>query len=138
CSSDLDQEKISGFGGSLGTAFQLRDDLLDAFGDPGKVGKQPGGDLRAGKKTWLLIEGMRVEAVNGSSVLRDQLKFPVNDRDIAAMLLAIEKSGARSAAEKQVEMFENQAMEMLDAIEVPEERKKPLRELAEMLMARSY
>ncbi len=136
--SKVDQERIAGFGGSLGTAFQLRDDLLDAFGDPGKVGKQPGGDLRAGKKTWLLIEGMRIESANGTSLLRDQLKLPENERDIGAMLQTIEKSGARSAAEKEVEKFENEAMELLDAIDVARERKKPLRDLAGMLMARSY
>jgi geranylgeranyl diphosphate synthase type II len=37
------------FGLELGTSFQIHDDLLDAFGDPQKTGKQAGGDLIQGK-----------------------------------------------------------------------------------------
>jgi geranylgeranyl diphosphate synthase, type I len=38
----------------LGVAFQLRDDLLGAFGDPAETGKPSGDDLRDGKPTALL------------------------------------------------------------------------------------
>ena len=38
------------FGKNMGIAFQLKDDLLDAYGDPGNFGKQVGGDIIANKK----------------------------------------------------------------------------------------
>ena len=60
------QAHIGAYGEHLGLAFQLRDDLLDAFGDPAKVGKQVGGDLRAGKKTYLLIRGLERSAELGA------------------------------------------------------------------------
>lgn len=44
------------FGVNIGIGFQLRDDLLDAFADPKKFGKQVGGDIIANKKTFLLIK----------------------------------------------------------------------------------
>lgn len=47
------------FGDNLGLAFQLRDDLLDTFGDPVLFGKQIGGDILNKKKTWLLISAMQ-------------------------------------------------------------------------------
>jgi geranylgeranyl diphosphate synthase type II len=49
------------FGLHLGTAFQLQDDLLDAFGDPAQFGKQLGGDILADKKTFLLIRALELE-----------------------------------------------------------------------------
>jgi Geranylgeranyl pyrophosphate synthase len=43
------------FGTNVGIGFQLKDDLLDAFADPKKFGKQVGGDILANKKQFLLI-----------------------------------------------------------------------------------
>ncbi len=41
------------FGEQLGIAFQIQDDILDAFGSETKVGKQIGGDILSDKKTLL-------------------------------------------------------------------------------------
>ena len=48
----------------IGIGFQLKDDLLDVYGDPAKFGKQVGGDIIANKKTFLLIEAL--EKAEGS------------------------------------------------------------------------
>jgi geranylgeranyl diphosphate synthase type II len=45
-------------GENMGIGFQLKDDLLDVYGDPSKFGKQVGGDIIANKKTFLLIEAL--------------------------------------------------------------------------------
>ena len=47
-------EPLSAYGDPLGEAFQLRDDLLGAFGDAARTGKPVGDDLREGKPTPLL------------------------------------------------------------------------------------
>lgn len=44
------------FGEKLGLAFQIRDDLLDLFGDEASLGKPAGGDLREGKATLPLLK----------------------------------------------------------------------------------
>lgn len=49
---------------NIGIGFQLKDDLLDVYGDPVKFGKQVGGDIIANKKTFLLIEAL--EQATGS------------------------------------------------------------------------
>jgi geranylgeranyl diphosphate synthase, type I len=46
--------ELARFGTALGTAFQLVDDELGVFGDPGRTGKSVLSDLRAGKRTELL------------------------------------------------------------------------------------
>ncbi len=136
--SAVDSERIGAFGEHIGLAFQLRDDLLDAFGDPSKTGKQQGGDLRAGKKTFLLIRGLELSAFNGRSELREELAKSADQRDVARMLQTLDELGVPEEAERTIQAEETKAMTALDAIEVPEDRKHPLRALSAQLMARSY
>ena len=49
---------LSAYGLPLGDAFQMRDDVMGAFGDPGVTGKPVGGDLREGKPTPLLARAV--------------------------------------------------------------------------------
>lgn len=132
-----DQERIAAFGEHLGLAFQLRDDLLDAFGDPARTGKQQGGDLRAGKKTFLLIRGSERAAENRTGILRDELLKKPEERDVLRLLALLETLGVREEAERVVIHHHRQAYGMLNAIDAPEERKAPLIALADLLVDRS-
>lgn len=58
--SAQDAKHLYNFGQETGIAFQIQDDLLDVFGDPGKVGKQVGGDIIANKKTFLIIKALEI------------------------------------------------------------------------------
>lgn len=53
-----DRKALREFGTNIGMGFQLKDDLLDAFADPKKFGKQIGGDILANKRTYLLIKAL--------------------------------------------------------------------------------
>lgn len=136
--SDSDSQRMGELGEHLGLAFQLRDDLLDAFGDPDKVGKQVGGDLRAGKKTWLLIRGLEKSRTAGRTELKEELAKAPSDRDVTRMITVLEDLGVRAEAEAEVVLHDEAALLGLDAIDVPEERKGPMRELAAMLMVRTH
>lgn len=69
--SDEDIQYIWNYADCLGLAFQLQDDYLDTFGDPGKFGKPIGGDILNEKKTWLLIsaKALAPERVGGGMKL---------------------------------------------------------------------
>jgi geranylgeranyl diphosphate synthase type I len=56
--SKADLEAIDAFAMPLGVAFQHQDDLLGVFGDPSVTGKPRGRDLREGKRTALVLEGL--------------------------------------------------------------------------------
>lgn len=56
--SDCNKMKVAGE--SLGMLFQLKDDVLDVFGKPGKTGKQTGGDIIQDKKTFLLLKAFEL------------------------------------------------------------------------------
>ncbi|MBK7945350.1 MAG: polyprenyl synthetase family protein [Flavobacteriales bacterium] len=124
------------FGERLGLAFQLRDDHIDAFGDPAVSGKQRGGDLRAGKKTWLLIRGLELERGRGEGLLAAELGRSMVARDVGAMIECLTALGARDESEALIQSMEREAIEQLDALPFPTERKAALHALASSLMGR--
>ncbi len=53
-----DRKALREFGINIGIGFQLKDDLLDVYGDKKKFGKLVGGDILANKKTFLSIKAL--------------------------------------------------------------------------------
>jgi geranylgeranyl diphosphate synthase type I len=87
----------------LGTAFQLRDDLLGAFGDPGATGKPSGDDLRDGKCTLLLAETRRrIGDGDGDGGRIDGLLAEGTEDAVVELRAMIERSGARTFVEDEV------------------------------------
>ncbi|MDA9718848.1 polyprenyl synthetase family protein [Betaproteobacteria bacterium] len=64
------------FGGHIGTAFQLTDDLLDYSGTEKEIGKKLGDDLREGKATLPLIRLMSTGDKNTTNLLRGTILEP--------------------------------------------------------------
>jgi octaprenyl-diphosphate synthase len=100
--SDADIDAAGEYGRSLGTAFQLIDDVLDYAGDAAEIGKNVGDDLREGKPTLPLIYLME----NGTEEQRELVRNCIEQGDeqhFDAILAAITSSGAldytRRAAE---------------------------------------
>jgi len=97
------------FGGRLGTAFQLIDDVLDYEGNALETGKAAGEDLREGKPTLPLIHVLRTGTVGERSMVRDALiagGVSSDHADYPRILAAVRDSGAlaytRSQAEREV------------------------------------
>jgi geranylgeranyl diphosphate synthase type I len=108
---------LAAFAEPLGVAFQLRDDLLGAFGDPAATGKPRGGDLRKGKRTALLVEGLRdpgaAHRLNEVVGRRD-----AEDSAIAGALEVLEACGARARVEARIGALAGEARAALARAEV--------------------
>lgn len=70
---------LSQYGYHLGMAFQIADDLLDYIGNPSKMGKPTGSDLREGKFTLPLIMALRQAAPADRKKLFKLLEKPMKD-----------------------------------------------------------
>tara|TARA_B100001248_G_C27368034_1_gene450100 strand:+ start:527 stop:1492 length:966 start_codon:yes stop_codon:yes gene_type:complete len=57
-STEKQADALYEFGRNIGLAFQLKDDMLDVFGDKQTFGKQVGGDIIANKKTFLYLKAL--------------------------------------------------------------------------------
>ena len=66
----IQQEHLYEFGKNIGIAFQLKDDLLDAFGSTETFGKQEGGDIMENKKTFLYLKALQL----ADDVVKKQLQ----------------------------------------------------------------
>ena len=134
-STEGNARKLYEFGKNLGIAFQLQDDYLDAFGDTDKLGKQNGGDIKANKKTYLLLKAM----VNASDEQKKQLnELLANDSadKVPAMLQLFRNTAADVACRDEVARYSDMAFHCLDEVAVLDKRKGPLRELAQYLLQR--
>jgi geranylgeranyl diphosphate synthase type I len=85
----------------LGVAFQLRDDLLGTFGDARAMGKPAGSDLRAGKRTSLVVDAM-ADAKAASAVGKVLGKADASDADLAAAVEAMVACGAKARVEQRI------------------------------------
>jgi len=131
------QQLIYAFGKKLGLAFQVQDDYLDAFGDPGKFGKQVGGDILSNKKTFLLIYALAHTDGEQREELQSLLNGDPADK-IERMLSLYRNCKVDEWAMKLKNQFLDEALEHLDSIAVMELRKQPLKDLARYLVQRDY
>ncbi len=81
------------YGGRLGTAFQLIDDVLDYAGNPEEIGKNVGDDLREGKATLPLIHVMRTGTPDERALVRQAILDGHTDQQ-DRVLAAIHRTGA--------------------------------------------
>jgi geranylgeranyl diphosphate synthase type II len=134
---DRNQQLIYAFGKKLGLAFQVQDDYLDAFGDPGKFGKQVGGDIKSNKKTFLLIHAMEAATPSQKQEL-EQLMLSDNENKVEAVLSIFRQCKVDEWARQLKSMYSKEAFQHLDDIAVVSKRKEPLKELAHLLIEREH
>jgi geranylgeranyl diphosphate synthase type II len=123
------------FGENLGIAFQLQDDILDVYGDPEKFGKQVGGDIISNKKTFLLLSLKQLLTVADQERFTEQdaKETQVKVKNITNLYNEYE---IKELATEEMQLHLNKAFDALNRIDVPEERKNELIQLANELMNR--
>lgn len=129
------QEHLYGFGKNLGIAFQVQDDYLDAFGDPEKFGKEIGGDIKANKKTFLMIHALEVCSAAQQKELRELMNYTGDDK-VPKVLSIFKSAGVDEWARSLQSQFMDKALKHLEDTAVLSRRKEPLHQLAEYLMQR--
>ncbi|OJZ08567.1 polyprenyl synthetase family protein [Sphingobacterium sp. 40-24] len=132
------QQLIYDFGENVGLAFQLQDDILDAYGDPDTFGKIVGGDIMINKKTFLLVKLMAVISEDDKTVLQALLNATIETAPskVADMLALYDKYAVKTAADELKDSYTQRAFEKMEALNVPNDRKEALLVLANNLLVR--
>ena len=92
-------KQLGVFGEKFGIAFQIRDDLLDLFGDGGLTGKPTGGDLKERKLTLPLLGALAQVSPREARRIRARIRRGVRKRDIKLIADFVESQGGREYAE---------------------------------------
>ncbi|HCC86416.1 MAG TPA: isoprenyl synthetase, partial [Porphyromonadaceae bacterium] len=126
------------YGVHIGLAFQLKDDLLDVYGDPLTFGKKIGGDILANKKTFLLINALRKADVVQRAALERWITATDYDPDekINFVKNIYDQLNLKTIAENLIEKYYLASLDLLSSVGAAEDRKKDLRCLSENLMYR--
>lgn len=136
--SEVNKKAIYDFGLNLGIAFQLQDDYLDAFGDPETFGKQVGGDIIENKKTYLYLKALEQSTQQEKEQLLHlySIKSEDNHDKIELVKQVFETSKATEATQKAIADYTQKAFDILEAMDIPTDKKDQLRVFGEGLMNR--
>lgn len=138
--SHEDATQLYDFGINIGLAFQLKDDLLDVYGDTEKFGKAIGGDILNNKKTFLLIKAYELSNEQQKNEL-DRWVYAKQYKDeekINAVKNIYNELNLKIVSDNLINKYYLSALKSLSRVKVSEERKKELYQLTESLMLREY
>jgi geranylgeranyl diphosphate synthase type II len=125
-------------GENMGIGFQLKDDLLDVYGDPAKFGKQVGGDIIANKKTFLLIEALSKAKGQLKTGLNHWISLETfdNAEKVNAVTGIYDALDIRAFTEHKINEYFSRGIASLQQLRTDSVQKKVLLEFVEQLVAR--
>jgi geranylgeranyl diphosphate synthase type II len=136
--SEADTQLLWEAGTNIGIGFQLKDDLLDVFGEQAKFGKQVGGDIIANKKTFLLIEALEKAGREEKKTLEYWLSAKTFDKDekVKAVTAVYNQLNIRQLTETKMNEYFQKGLGSLDQLGADESRKEGLKQFVQQLIYR--
>jgi len=136
-------ETLLEFGGDVGVAFQLRDDLLGVFGDPSVTGKPAGDDLREGKRTLLVALGLQLAEEKDETAAATVIADAIGDASLSGaavdtVRMALTQVGAVDAVERRIDELTASAMAALERAHLAEPAPAALTDLVVKATQRTY
>lgn len=135
---EKDIELLYKAGISMGLAFQLQDDLLDAYGDVSVFGKQTGTDIKDNKKTYLYLSALKEGDKSQKETLQRLFKTtPENpDEKIRTVIGIYDSLNIKALVEKDIEMYIDQSLMYLDGINLGNDSKETMKQIINQLLGR--
>ncbi|WP_186355761.1 polyprenyl synthetase family protein [Streptomonospora sp. PA3] len=126
---------LRGYGAEVGTAFQLRDDLLGLYGDPAVTGKPVGDDIREGKPTLLWALGVERARARGDAESAAVLRAcagdtALGDDAVATLAALLEELGARAAVEERISRLVESGLDRIRDTPMPGAARRALESMA--------
>jgi geranylgeranyl diphosphate synthase type II len=136
--SNEDIARLRSFAKEFGVAFQMQDDLLDTYGDA-RLGKNVGGDLLEGKKTFLKMRALAEATPDERVVLNTAHLDPdtTAQSKIDRVLDIYDRYGVREATEREIGRCFAVAASSLDGLSAEREQIEEFKAFALSLLGRT-
>ena len=137
---EKDAETLYEFGKNLGLAFQIQDDLLDTYGDVKVFGKVSGGDIVAGKKTFLFVKALEIASPSQRKKLQEIYSLGESEPESRIKMTTeiFDQLDIRQISENLAGHYLKTALGFLERTAVPHERKEELILMTESLSGREH
>lgn len=134
-----DLQRIYNCGIDMGLAFQIQDDLLDAYGDQQTFGKPVGQDIRDHKKTYLYLNALEIAPTLERKKLEKLYSTNTHTEQTVDEILRIyDDLGIKSVVTNAIDRLLASANDELLKINAPKENKKPLHDIMSKLANRQH
>ncbi|MBP5758100.1 MAG: polyprenyl synthetase family protein, partial [Bacteroidales bacterium] len=136
--SEKDIDTLYCAGINIGLAFQLQDDLLDAYGDVAVFGKQIGTDIKDNKKTYLYLKALQdAESTQRQTLLQLFATTPENPEEkIKTVIDIYNQLNIKQKVEQKIDRLFDEGQKLINAISIGEERKITLKQIINQLLGR--
>ena len=134
-----DANRLYDFGINIGLAFQLKDDLLDVYGNPIEFGKNIGGDILCNKKTFLLIKALENSTNNAKTTLLGWISAETFDpaSKISAVKEIYDDLKLEELTDKLIQKYYLAGLRCLSEVSVSDDKKQQLLIYTDELMTRT-
>ncbi len=136
--SKEDIDHLYSFGKNTGIAFQLQDDILDLYGDQGKVGKQVGGDIIANKKTCLWIHAFEKANKDQKAKLKKMIFEADPEKKVSLAKELFDVLKVKEDADAIKSQYQKEAFEHLEKIDLDPTKKNMIKAFALNLLTREF
>jgi geranylgeranyl diphosphate synthase, type I len=131
--------RLGGVGRSLGTAFQIRDDMLGVWGDESVTGKPRAADIRRRKKSLPIVYALN----ETKGALRDEFratyaKPELTDADAERVLCDLDDTDAREYCAQLAAQHKDRALAEFGQLGLRPGPASELKEAAEFLLEREF
>ena len=132
------KQHLKEFGINIGIAFQLKDDLLDVFGDSQKFGKKVGGDIAANKKTFLLIKALELANTEDKEALKALMsdKAAPELEKVSTITKLYEKLNIPELTGNEINEYYKKAIKCLNEVDADLHKKHIIKRFVDELMVR--
>ncbi len=130
---------FSKFGGGLGRAFQIRDDMLGIWGDVSTTGKAAGNDIRRRKKSFPVVFALNYsEGRSRRDLLEIYHRQELDEDDVARVLAVLDEVEAEEQSQRVVEASAAAALDALEEVSLPSWAVEEAEGLVDFLARREY